>query len=320
VLAGYGITEEAAGAPIRPSMAVVELPRGDAEAPVYYAEEAFRADGAILINRVKPHTSFSGQYESGLMKMAAIGLGKAPQARAIHALGLRGLREVMPRVAGQVLRHGNVLLGIAVVENAHDELMLLRAITAADISTREPELLEIARRCRPALPVDELDLLIVDQIGKNISGLGMDTRIIGRLSIRGEAEPARPRIRLILVRGLTAESRGNACGIGLADIITRQAFERIDLRSTYANVLTTGFLERGKIPLIAETENEAMAMAAAALGRESLDEARIIRIENTLRLDRLLVSSPVLAELSGREGIEVLGEAESFFAAWSNTA
>jgi len=315
VLAGYGITEAAVGAPIRPSMAVVELPRDGVEVPVYYAEEALHADGTILINRVKPHTSFTGQYESGLMKMAAIGLGKAPQARAIHALGLRGLREVMPQVAARVLQHGNILLGVAVVENAYDKLMLLRAIPAADIPAREPELLEIARRCRPALPTDALDLLIVDEMGKNISGLGMDTRVIGRLSIRGGAEPAQPRIRLIFVRDLTEETRGNACGVGLADIITRQAFGKIDLRATYANVLTTGFLERGKIPLIAETEDDALAMAAAALGRETLDGARIMRITNTLRLDMLLVSPPVLAELADSE---VLGEAEDIFAPWPN--
>ncbi|MHB9107093.1 MAG: nickel pincer cofactor-dependent isomerase, group 22 [Armatimonadota bacterium] len=316
VLAGYGVTEAATGAPIRPSMAVVELPRGEAEVPVYYAEEAYRADGTILINRVKPHTSFTGRYESGLMKMMAIGLGKAPQARAIHALGVRGLREVMPQAAAQVLRHGNVLLGVAVVENAHDELMLLCAIPAAEIPAREPELLAIARHCQPALPVDELDLLIVDEIGKNISGLGMDTRVIGRLSIRGEAEPERPRIRLILARDLAEATRGNACGIGLADFVTRRLFEQVDLRATYANVLTTGFLERGKIPLIAETEADALAMAAAALGRESLDGTRIIRIANTLRLDALLVSPPVLAEVAGREGIEVAGEVDDIFAPW----
>jgi len=316
VLTGYDITEATMGAPIRPSMAVVELPRDAAEVPVYFAEEAYRADGTILINRVKPHTSFTGRYESGLMKMMAIGLGKAPQARAIHALGVRGLREVMPQVAGQVLRHGNVLLGVAVVENAHDELLLLRAFPAAEIAAREPELLEIARRCQPALPVDALDLLIVDEIGKNISGLGMDTRVIGRLSIRGEAEPERPRIRLIFARDLTAATHGNACGIGLADLVTRRLFERVDLRATYANVLTTGFLERGKIPLIAETEADALAMAAAALGRESLEGARIIRIANTLRLDALLVSPPVLAEIAGRDGIEVLGEAEDIFTPW----
>lgn len=320
VLAGYGITETAMGAPIRPSMAVVELPRDGVEVPVYFAEEAFRADGTILINRVKPHTSFTGRYESGLMKMLAIGLGKAVQARAIHALGVRGLREVMPGVARQVLRHGNVLLGMAVVENAHDEPLLLRAIPVADIPEREPELLEIARRCQPALPVDALDLLIVDEIGKNISGLGMDTRIIGRLSIRGEAEPERPRIRLIFARDLTAATQGNACGIGLADLVTRRLFEKVDLRATYANVLTTGFLERGKIPLIAETEGDALAMAAAALGRESLEGARIIRIANTLRLDTLLVSPPVLADVAGRDDIRVLGEAEDIFAPWPNYA
>ena len=318
VLAGYGITEAAVGAPVRPSLAVVELSRGEAEVPVYFAEEAFRADGTILINRVKPHTSFTGRYESGLMKMLAIGLGKAVQARAIHALGVRGLREVMPQVARQALRHGNVLLGVAVVENAHDELLLIRALPAAEIPEREPELLDLARRCQPALPVDALDLLIVDEMGKNISGLGMDTRIIGRLSIRGEAEPERPRIRLIFARDLTEATHGNACGIGLADLVTRRLFEQVDLRATYANVLTTGFLERGKIPLLAESDADALAMAAAALGRNSLEGARIIRVQNTLRLDTLLVSPPVLEDMAGQDGIEVLGEAEDIFTPWPN--
>ena len=213
VLEGYGLTEAAVGAPIVSSMDVVELPQGDAEVPVYYDAAAHAADGTIVINRIKPHTSFHGRHESGLMKMIAIGLGKHAQALAIHNLGVRGLREVMPQVARQALRSANILLGVAIVENANDETMIVRAIPAGCIAEEEPALLEIARAQMPRLPVPELDLLIVDEMGKDISGLGMDTNVIGRLKIPGQPEPERPRIRVIYVRDLTDATHGNAVGM-----------------------------------------------------------------------------------------------------------
>ncbi len=313
VLAGYGVTEDAMDAPIRATMEVVELPRGDAETPVYCDRYAAEADAVILLNRIKPHTSFHGPYESGLLKMAAIGLGKQRQAEAIHALGVRGLREVMPQVGRQVLAHAKVLLGIAIVENARDETLRVEPIPAARIADREPELLRLAYRQLPQLPVDALDLLIVDEVGKNISGLGMDTNIIGRLKIAGQPEPERPRIRCILIRDLTADSHGNACGMGLADIMTRRVYDKIDLRATYANVLTTGFLERGKMPLIADTDRQAVEMALRALQVPDGAEARIARIRNTLQLDVLQVSAPVLSEVTVREDITVVGPADTRF-------
>ncbi len=316
VLAGYGVTEAAVGAPVVSRMAVTALPQGDAEVPVVLADAAARADGIIVLNRVKPHTSFRGRYESGLMKMLAVGLGQAPQARAIHALGVRGLREVMPQVARQVLRHAPVLLGVAVVENARDELLCVQAIPAARIPEAEPALLELARRHRPGLPVDALDLLIVDRIGKDISGLGMDPHVIGRLGIRGEPEPASPRIGLIYVRGLTPATHGNACGMGLADLISRRAWEQIDRRATYANVLTTGCLERGKTPLIAEHDGDALAMAAGVLHRPGLQGARVLRLADTLHLEALLVSEAVLAELAGRPEVTVGASVEAFAEVW----
>lgn len=309
VLESYGITQASVGAPIVSSMDVVQLPQGDAEVPVWFDRSAAGAAGTIFINRVKPHTSFHARYESGLMKMIAIGLGKHAQALAIHSLGVRGLREVLPQVARQILRHGNILLGVAVVENALDETMLVRAIRAEDIPDQEPALLEIARAQMPRLPVSDIDILIVDEMGKNISGLGMDPNIIGRLKIPGQPEPESPRIRMIIVRDLTPETHGNAVGVGLADITTRTLFSKINFAATYENAVTATFLERAKIPMIAETDRQALDWAARACNAADPAQLRIVRIQNTLRLDTLQVSPAVLADLAGRKDIETIGPA-----------
>ena len=313
VIEKYGVTEAAVGAPIRSSMAVVELERGDAGVPVYFDAEAARAHGTIVVNRIKPHTSFHGRYESGLMKMMAIGLGKHEQAKAIHQFGVEGLREIMPRVAKQVLRQGRILLGVALVENAYDQTMLVRAMPAGAIADEEPALLETARANMPGLPIEDIDVLVVDEMGKNISGLGIDPNVIGRLRIRGQPEPGSPRIAIIVVRSLTAESQGNAIGVGLADVITRRLFAKIDLATTYENVLTSTFTERAKIPLIAETDRQAMEFALQALRGAEATNLRVVRIRNTLRLDELLVSTTVLAGIRERPDVEVLGPAGPWF-------
>jgi len=307
ILESYGVTETYTNAPIRSSMSVVELPRGDFETPVYWDEHACHADGTIVVNRIKPHTSFHGRYESGLMKMIAIGLGKHAQAAAIHRFGVEGLRDLMPRVARQILQHGNLLLGVAIVENAYDETLKIRALPAADIPAEEPGLLDLARANLPHLPVDALAILVVDEIGKDISGLGLDPNVVGRLKIRGQPEPARPNIKMIIIRDLSEGSHGNAAGMGLADIATRRFFEKIDFQVTYENVLTSTFLDRGKVPLIAETDRQALEFAFRALGSIGPAEARVVRIKNTLRLDLLHVSRAVLREIEARPDIEVVG-------------
>jgi hypothetical protein len=298
VLQGYGISEESTGAPIRSSMDTVELPSGDAGVPIYCDKNAFAADHVIIINRIKPHTSFHGQYESGLMKMLAIGLGKQRQAEAIHKMGVIGLRDIMPKVAMQVLEHTNIYLGIAVIENAYDNTHTIAVLPANEIPDKEPELLLLAKSLMPKLPVDDIDLLIVDEMGKNISGLGMDPNIIGRLKIHGQPEPDTPRIKCIIVRDLTAQSHGNATGMGLADIITDQFAKKIDFKATYANILTTGFLERGKMPIVAENDDDAVEIALNALNIP-LEEMRILHIKNTLHLDTFFASTAIVRELNG---------------------
>ncbi len=313
LIESYGVTEAFCGAPIRSSMEVVELPAAGAGVPVYFDRNASRADGVIVVNRVKPHTSFHGTYESGLAKMVSIGLGKHAQALAIHDLGVAGLREVMPRVARAILATGRILLGVAIVENACDQAMCIRAIPAGRILDEEPPLLDLARRHMPRLPVDDIDILIVDEIGKDISGVGMDTNVIGRLRIAGQPEPLLPRIRAIFVRDLSPGTHGNALGIGLADVTTRRLFQKIDFAATYENVVTTTFLERGKIPILAETDRQGLQIALRGCGLTSARDARIVRIRNTLRLEELLVSPAVLEALRDREGIEIGPRMEQAF-------
>ncbi len=305
ILHDYGIRADSVGAPIRSSMDVVELPEG-CEVRVFQDRYAHQADGIILINRIKPHTDFHGPYESGLMKMLAIGLGKQAQALEIHRHGVRGLRDISPKVALHVLRHSKILLGVGLVENAFEDTAELRVIPAHAIPEIEKELLQRARELMPGLPVDDVDILIVDEIGKDISGVGMDTNVIGRLKIPGEPDPERPRVRMIVARSLTPASHGNAIGLGLADIVTRRLFQAINFEATYENLYTSAFLERGKVPVIADSDAQAFAFAARACTGSR--DPRVVRIPNTRRLGILQVSSPVLEELRERADVQVLGQ------------
>ena len=313
VLESYGITPEKVGCPILSSMDVIELPSGDLEHRIFIDRNAYEADGVIMINRIKPHTDFHGTYESGLVKMAVIGLGKERQAQEMHRYGVYGLKELIPRAASQILACGKIILGIGIVENAYDETAIIEAIAPEEIMQREPQLLEQARKNMPNLPVDELDVLIIDQMGKDISGVGIDTNIIGRIMIRGEEEPEVPDIKMIIVADLTAGSHGNAAGIGLADITTRKLFHKIDFSVTYKNIVTSTFLERGKLPLVAETDQAALEYALMACGVSPQGRKKIIRIKDTLHLDELYVSQAVLEELEGREEIRIIEEPANLF-------
>lgn len=313
VLASYGITEENVGCPIRSSMEVVPLDGSGLETEVCMDRFAWESDGVILVNRIKLHTDFHGAYESGLVKMSVIGLGKERQAREMHRFGVHGLRDLVPQAARRVLGSGKILLGVAIVESACDETAQIEAIPASSILTREPALLEIARKNMPRLPVDKLDVLIIDQLGKNISGSGIDTNIIGRIRIEGEPEPASPRIGSIVVCDLTAETHGNACGMGLADVITERLHDKIDFDVTYTNIVTSGFLERGKMPVVAKTDREAVEIGLRGAGCGDPENAQIIRIRDTLHLSEILVSTTVLEKLRGRPDIEVHGPPVSLF-------
>jgi hypothetical protein len=313
VLRSYGITEESMGVPIRSSMEAVELPQAGHANRIFMDRYAYESDGIILINRIKPHTDYHGPYESGLVKLCVIGLGKQRQALEIHGFGVYGLRELIPPTARQILATGKILAGVAIVENAYDETMIIKVLPADEIMAEEPQLLDVARANMPKLPVDQVDVLIVDRMGKNISGAGLDTNIIGRMKILGQVEPDSPQIKSIVVGDLTEESHGNAVGIGLADVITQRLFDKIDLPSTYENLITSAFLERGKIPLIAKNDAAAYAYARRGCGSIPAGKERVLRIRDTLHLSEVYVSRAVLDDISHRADVEVMGEPVDVF-------
>ena len=268
--------------------------------PVVIDKNAFEADGIIVVNRVKPHTSFHANIESGMMKMIVIGLGKRVQAERIHSFGTKGLKEYIVPVARRVLETGKVLAGIGIVENAYSKVHEIRAFLPDDMEYGDRMLLEKARDLMPRLPMDKIDVLVVENIGKNISGTGMDTKVIGRLKIHGEPEPEKPSIGRIVVLGLTLETRGNAYGIGLADFTTKKVVESIDYTATYANAMASTFTERVKIPVIAEDEEQAFEMAVKACGVKDQEKVRAVRIKNTLELEDIWVSPCLYDELNNR--------------------
>ncbi len=305
VIEGYGVTEAATGAEIRSSMAVIELPRETAEVPVYFDRNAASADHTLVLNRIKVHTDFHGPYESGLMKMMAIGLGKHAQAMAIHRYGVHGMRDIMPQVARQVLKHGNILAGIGLIENACDHTAEIHVIPAADIEGGELDLIARARALMPSLPVDDIDILIVDELGKDISGVGMDTNIIGRLYVDDQDEPAHPRINKIMARGLTAATHGNALGVGMADVVTRRLADAIDWAPTCENIYTSTFVRRGFLPLVMETDAQALAFCKRVVRAIPTANLRIMRIRNTLAIRELVVSEALAGELRARSDVHV---------------
>jgi len=313
ILRSYGISEATVGAPVRSSMDVVELPQGDSPIRLFMDRHVYESDGAILVNRIKPHTDFHGRYESGLMKMALIGLGKLEGARAVHDFGIYGLRELIEPGATRVLATGKILAGIGLVENAFHQTLHIEMLKAEEIAREEPRLLALAKRHMPSLPVSRIDVLVVDRMGKNISGVGIDPNITGRIGVAGQHDDSAPHVSAMVVCDLTSETHGNAIGVGLADVITRRLFAKIDYTSTYANVITSSFLERGKIPVVAETDREAFAMALRTCGHVPDGRERIVRILDTLHLEDVYVSAPLLSELSGRDSIEALNSGSELF-------
>jgi len=310
VLAGYGITEDSVGVPIRSSMEVVKIGEIKDQVPVFMDKIALGSDAIVVVNRIKPHTSFRGPFESGLMKMLAIGLGKHEGASLVHSYGPRGLREMVPEAARVMMSKANFVLGVGILENAYDETARIVVLDPEDFEKEEPRLLEEARRLMPRLPFDGIDILIVDELGKNISGTGMDTNIIGRLLIRGEKEFEKPKINKIIVLDVTPASHGNTLGVGLADITTKRLVNKIDYHAMYTNALTAGFLNRVFVPFTCETDKEAVATAISTFKRIDPGRLKVMRIKNTLKIEKLYISKPLLEEARARDDIQIIGEME----------
>jgi hypothetical protein len=310
VLAQLGVTEAVAGCPIVSSMDVVEIARLADGTPVHVDRNAAQADGIVLINRVKPHTTFSGPNESGLAKMIAIGLGKQKGAETCHALGFGHMARLVVEMAQAKLAVLPVLFGVATVENAYDEVARVAAIAAEDIVEAERELLLEAKRNMPRILFDEIDVLIVDQLGKEFSGTGMDPHVTGRAST-----PYLGKLPLraasVAVLDVTDRSQGNCNGMGLADVTTRRLFGKIDFDYTYANNLTATVMRSGMIPPVMETDELAIKAAIKVCNAPALDRVRVVRIPNTLQIGDIQISESLVAEASRNPSIEIVGRPHS---------
>ncbi len=308
VLASLGVTEAFTRCPIRSSMDVVQIGATEDGLPVYLDRNAASADGIVVINRVKKHTDFHGEIESGLMKLICIGLGKKAQADLVHSYGAPGLKKYIPLAARVTLARARILLGVATLENGYEQTSEIVTLEPAELEAGEKRLLRKNKRTYPMLPVTALDLLIVDQMGKEVSGTGMDTNVIGRIKIAGAPEPARPNIRTIVTLSVTEASHGNAVGVGLADLISQRLRDQIDHEAMGINAITSGFLERGKVPIALPNDRLAIETALSRLSPEARRHPRVIRILDTLHLADFDASEAVLAELRGKANVTIVGE------------
>ena len=297
-------------------METVELPSDGIGNRVFMDRLAYDADGTVLVNRVKVHTDFHADVESGLLKMASIGLGKRDQAAELHSFGIDGLRNRILPTARQVLKHGNIMLGLGIVENAYDKAMRITAVLPAEIEKAEAELLQLSRDHMPSLPLDDIDVLVVDELGKDISGVGLDTNVIGRMLVRGQPEPDRPSVKQIMVTDITVSSHGNAIGMGLADVITERFRTKIDFESTYMNGITSSFYERCKMPIVGGNDQRAFEIALRGAHVSIDTDPKVVRIKNTLSLTKILVSEAVMRapQVTGAGNIAMLPGTVPLFA------
>ena len=308
IVKSYGITEESMGVPICSSMDVVELGALDDGTPVYCDRFAAEADGLVVMNKIKPHTDFRGSHESGLAKMMAIGLGNHKGASMFHMMGMDTFPERLPKVANLFLGKLPILFGVGVIQNAYDKLCLVEVIPPQNLMERESELLQIAKKRMGRFKFDDVDVLIVDEIGKNISGAGIDPNIVGRNFSRNIHDVLR--LQKLFIRGLTSETHHIGTGIALADITTRRCLNSIDFSAVWANAITATVIQSGAIPMYMENDRDALMLAIRTCNGVNFQNARVVRIKNTLEITEFDVSDAILEELSGRSDIEVLSEPE----------
>ncbi len=315
VLEEYGVTEESCGAPVRPSLETRVLGTTDDGVPVHCSVEALESDGVLVVNRVKPHTDFQGTLGSGMIKMVVIGLGKQAGASACHRASSRlGHERVLRSVFRILARKAPVLGGVGLVEDARHRTARVELVPVSELEAREAVLLEDARRRMARLPFERIDLLVVDRIGKDVSGAGMDPNVTGR-TVHGYSsrlsDPA-PLVRRILVRDLTPASHGNAIGVGTADFTTTRLVEKIDRGSTYMNALTALSVQSIKVPPHFDTDREAVSQAVASLALADPASARVLRIRDTLTLETLEASQALAEEARDRKDLELVREPASW--------
>lgn len=310
VLKHRGITEDSVGAPIKATMEVINLGEVDG-VPLFIDRLAHDADGIVLINRIKPHTEFSGPTESGLIKMLGIGLGNHIGAEHYHRAAMtHGFYKIISTIGSALLNRLNILFGVALVENQEHRTAMLRMVPARQIVPIESQLLEKAREYMPKIPVNEIDLLIIDEMGKDISGAGIDPKVVGRaICSWADTEPW-PKISRIFVRDLTEATEGHAAGLGMVDFTTERLVEKIDMQTTAVNALASCCPEEGKIPMNFPSDRQAIAAALMTIRPHTPEDLRIVHIKNTLELSSLSVSEGCLQGLAKNRKIDI--GAESF--------
>lgn len=311
VLADLGIVEGSVGAPVVATLDTVEVGRLPDGTPVHHDAAVADADTVLLVNRVKPHTDYHGPVESGLAKILAIGLGNHRGARTLHAGGVAALGAAITAAADVLLARGTVLGGLGIVENAEERTAAVELVPAEDIGgPGETALLRRAGDLMARLPFTDLDVLVVDEMGKDKSGTGMDTNVLGRCWVPGVPEFPDPRITVVTVHGLSAASHGNAAGIGLADLAPVRLLDTIDVRASYLNAITsgTGGLRRSRMPMLLEDDAAVLRAATAMCGRRDRAEVRLARIRDTLTPDHLLVSAALLPDVAEHPELDVTGE------------
>lgn len=308
IVEGYGVTEEYLGVPIKAGMEVVQVGTIEDEVPVFFDKFAYEADHVVVVNRVKPHTHFAGRVESGLCKMMLMGLGNHRGAAMYHkAIANHGFDRIVRSAGRIVLSQCRILMGLAVLENQLNQTALIRGLLPAEFYDQEERLLVLANQWLPRLPFPEIDLLVVDEIGKNFSGAGMDTQIVGRKdsSYSGSAD-LQPKIKQIYVRDLSDQSGGNATGIGIADYTHTRLVRKINRDITYMNCLTSNNLRAAAIPLHYDTDKKVLDAALDAMGCSRREGVKMVRIPNTRNTLEIMASEAYLPEVEGRDDLEII--------------
>ena len=306
MLAGMGITEQSVGAPIRSSMETVEIGVSSNGFPVHIDRFAYEADGVVVVNRVKPHVAFRGPCESGLMKMIVIGMGKQKGADICHELGFGTMAENLQTMGRVTLAKVNILCGVALLENAYHETARVEVLGRDEIPLREPALLEEAWKLYPKLYFDRLDVLVIDEIGKDISGTGFDTNVVGRYHTPFVS--GGPTITRVACLDITERSHGNANGLGILDFTTRRAFDKFDFDNTYPNSLTSTVPTSVKIPMVLKSDRQAIQAAIKTCNILKKVEVRLARIRNTVALDQIAVSENLIPEVRSHARLAIVGE------------
>ncbi len=315
VLRSYHVTEETMGCPIRATMETVYLGDTVEGKPVFSDKYAHEADGVILCGRIKPHTSFRGPYESGLLKMAVIGMGKQHGAESVHESGFQNMGRIMPQFARVVFDHTNILAGVGIIENAYDQTYKIAALDAQEIWEQEPALLQEANRMMGRLWIEKTDVLVVDRLGKNISGDGMDPNVSGTFGSPGRQRNEVPGpicAQRTVVLDLTDESHGNANGIGVADVTTKRLVDKTDVDITYPNALTSTLVNMVKMPIFSHSDQGAIRLAVRICNEIDKAHPRIVRIANTMEIGHIWVSEALIDEVKAHPNMELEGEPEEW--------